>query len=90
MFWSCGLQNIKYPENDEFTTISTYSYSTNTALKTVTVPTNVTTITSSAFNGCTALTTITVNKPADSISGAPWGAPNATVVWTGTEETEEV
>lgn len=90
VFWSCGLQNIKYPENDEFTTISTYSYSTNTALKTVTVPTNVTTITSSAFNGCTALTTITVNKPADSISGAPWGAPNATVVWTGTEETEEV
>ena len=27
--------------------------------------------------------TITINKPQDSVSGAPWGATNATVVWNG-------
>ena len=36
-----------------------------------------------AFYGCDALETITINKPEGSIPGAPWGAPNAQVVWTG-------
>lgn len=38
---------------------------------------------STAFENCTNLTTITINKPQGSISGSPWGATNATVVWMG-------
>ena len=30
-----------------------------------------------------SLTEIIINKPEGSISGAPWGADNATVIWTG-------
>lgn len=35
-----------------------------------------------AFAGGPAFT-LTIDKPEDSISGAPWGATNATIVWTG-------
>ena len=52
-------------------------------LASVQVAAGVETIESNAFSGCHALTTITINKPTGSISGAPWGAPNATVTWTG-------
>ena len=52
-------------------------------LPSVTIPSSVTSISSSAFYGCSNLATITVNKAEDSITGAPWGANNATVVWTG-------
>lgn len=34
------------------------------------------------FQGCHDITII-IDKPEDSISGAPWGASNATVIWTG-------
>lgn len=36
-----------------------------------------------AFPLCPNLTKIVINKPKDSIPGAPWGATNATVEWTG-------
>ncbi len=39
-------------------------------------------IASDAFTGCDGVT-ITINAPENSISGAPWGATNATVIWTG-------
>ena len=40
-------------------------------------------ISNTAFAGCTNLETITINKSEGSVSGAPWGATNATVVWNG-------
>lgn len=52
-------------------------------LTNVQIPASVTTIQANTFRDCVALKTITINKAQDSISGAPWGAPNATVVWTG-------
>lgn len=39
-------------------------------------------IASDAFTGCDGVT-ITINAPENSISGAPWGATNVTVIWTG-------
>ena len=53
-------------------------------LTTIKFPASVTEISSDTFsNRFTQLTTIIIDKPQDSISGAPWGAPNATVIWTG-------
>lgn len=49
----------------------------------INIPNRVISILSTAFTNCTNLKTITINLPQDSISGAPWGAKNATVVWTG-------
>ena len=37
-----------------------------------------------AFSECDSLTQIFLRKPENSVSGAPWGAPNATVVWDAT------
>lgn len=51
-----------------------------TAIK---IPNSVEYIASTAFADCTNLTTITIDKPQGSISGSPWGATDATVVWTG-------
>ena len=51
-----------------------------TAIK---IPNSVEYIASTAFADCTNLTTITIDKPQGSISGSPWGATKATIVWTG-------
>lgn len=50
---------------------------------TVEIPSSVTTIAANAFVRCTGITSIIVHKASGSITGAPWGAPNATVTWTG-------
>ena len=55
------------------------------SLRSITIPNSVNEIESWAFRDCTALTGITVNKAQNSISGAPWGATNASIQWTGTE-----
>lgn len=47
------------------------------------IPSTVTSINSMTFTGCTKLTQIVIHQPSGSISGAPWGATNATVTWTG-------
>ena len=52
-------------------------------LATVEIGASVSSIGSSSFANCTSLSTIKINQPENSISGTPWGAPNATVVWTG-------
>ena len=60
-----------------------------TNLKTLYVPSNVMTFQVSSgdvsvFRNNTSLEKIIINKPENSISGAPWGAPDTTqVVWTG-------
>ncbi len=66
------------------TSIKGYLFYTCTSLTSITIPNSVTSIGMSAFEGCTSLTSITVeDKYEDEISGAPWGATNATVTWTG-------
>lgn len=52
-------------------------------LKSVIIGNGITELSSNTFQSCSALELIAINKPQDSVSGAPWGATNATVVWTG-------
>lgn len=69
--------------SDSVTGIGEYAFKDCTSLTSIIIPNSVTSIGEWAFDECTSLTDITVNKPQGSISGAPWGAPNATVTWTG-------
>lgn len=52
-----------------------------TELTNITIPSNVTSIGGWCFGNCTSLATITINKVEESISGSPWAAPSATVIW---------
>ena len=64
--------------------ISNFTFNYCSILKNITIPENITSIGNYAFQGCTSLESIIVNKTNNSISGAPWGAPNMTsndVVW---------
>ena len=63
------------------TKILSCTFESCTSLTNITIPSSITSIDSTAFINCTNLTQITINKAQDSISGAPWGAPNATVTW---------
>lgn len=75
------LTHVSIPAS--VTTIGEYSFRGCTGLTMVTIPESVTTIGTTAFSACTNMTKITINKPQDSITGSPWGATNAVVVWTG-------
>ena len=68
-----NMQNI--------TKIPTGAFANCVKLNAITIPSSVTAIEERAFENSTNLTQITINKAENSISGAPWGAPNATVTW---------
>ena len=51
-------------------------------MTTINIPSTIQSIGKNAFES-SKITTINIDKPADSISGAPWGATGATVNWTG-------
>ena len=63
-------------------TIAERAFADCWALKEIELPSAVTSIGDEAFSG-TGLTKITIHKPENSIAGAPWGATNAEVIWTG-------
>lgn len=52
-------------------------------MTTINIPSTIQLIGKMAF-AYSNITTINIDKPANSISGAPWGATGATVNWTGT------
>ncbi|HCC04094.1 MAG TPA: hypothetical protein DEP51_04485 [Clostridiales bacterium] len=75
------LDDINFPEK-----LKTISYRAfwNCALTSIVLLENIDSIDESAFWLCDNLTSITIKKDKDSISGAPWGAPNMTsndVTW---------
>lgn len=76
-----SLQNIVL--GNDLITIKGSAFMKDSALQSITIPSNVETIGSYAFYQCDSLTSITINKAQGSISGAPWGAANTTVIWTG-------
>lgn len=76
-----NIESIQLP--DALTDIYRNAFAACTSLSSIEIPSAVSSIGTNAFAQCTSLTEITINKPENSISGAPWGAPNATVVWTG-------
>ena len=80
-FQGCKLlTNIIFEDECQITKIPRYCFQHSPMTK-ITIPSSVTTIDGYGFNRCAQLTTIYVDKPTDSISGAPWGATNATVIW---------
>ena len=76
-----GLKSIEIPSS--VTKFNNYAFSGCTGLTSIEIPSSVTSIGNNAFYACTNLTTITIDKAEGSITGAPWGAINATVVWDG-------
>ena len=76
-----SLRGVTIPSNVK--NVPEHAFDSCRYLISAQVADGVETIGTDAFRGCHELTRITINKPQDSIPGAPWGAPNATVVWTG-------
>ena len=72
------LNNITIPEG--VTQISN-AFEQCYSLTNISIPSSLINIASTAFKGCTNLTTITCDFAEGAVSGAPWGAPNATVVY---------
>ena len=66
---------------DTVTSIGQDAFMSCINLTTVRIPNSVASIGSVAFTGCSNLTSIIIDKAEGSISGAPWGAPDATVTW---------
>lgn len=84
-FSSCyGLKNVTILEGVK--TIGDVVFSGCSELESITISSSVTSISEYIFSGCNKLTTINIRKPEDSILYAPWGAPNAEVVWNYTGE----
>lgn len=82
VFGNCdSLRNVTIPSNIK--NVPENAFYSCRYLISVQIADGVETIGANAFRGCHELATITISKPQDSIPGAPWGAPNATVVWTG-------
>ena len=86
-FYGCtSLSSVNIP--DTVTALASHAFYNCTSLESIAIPSSVTSIhedlrNDGTFRNCTNLKSIIVNKPANSISGAPWGATNATVTWTG-------
>jgi hypothetical protein len=81
-FYQCvGLTEIILPNGIKY--LWQGCFNNCTGLTEITIPSSISYIEYGIFGGCTNLKNITINKPQGSISGAPWGATNATVVWTG-------
>jgi len=78
-----NLSSIEIPNS--VTSIGDNAFSECTNLSSIEIPSSVTSIGIGAFYGCTSLSSITIHKNNGSISGSPWGAPNATVSWVGTD-----
>ena len=79
-FESCASLSTVILGNN-LTTISNKAFK-STPIKSITIPSSVTSISSNAFSETYDIT-ITVNKAEGSLSGAPWGAQRATVIWNG-------
>lgn len=84
-FTSCSLKSISMPKievlghDDEWGGI----FDSFCEITTINIPSTIKSIGKHAFDGSN-ITTINIDRRADSISGSPWGATNATVNWTGT------
>ena len=65
--------------------LNNYVFSGCSSLEDITIPKNITSINFGVFSNCTNLKFIRIpNYTKDQISGAPWEASNASVIWKGT------
>lgn len=80
MFKNSKLQRITLDMPNY--TIGSLAFSGCDKLRKASLGSGVTAIASNAFSGCSNLNII-IDKAEDSVLGAPWGAQNASVIWTG-------
>lgn len=78
-----SLAHVSLPEG--LTSIGNSAFSECSSLTSITFKGTPTTIDSRAFLGCTNLTDIKVPWAEGAVSGAPWGATNATITYNYTE-----
>jgi hypothetical protein len=81
------LENPIIPNN--VSKIESYVFS-GCKFTNVRIGNGITSINKTAFSSCDALTDIYIDKPENSVSGAPWGATNATIHWNTPLPSEEV
>jgi hypothetical protein len=87
VFYYCKL--LKTVNLPKIKVIGADCFQSCTSLEKVEIPSTIETLGSevsgpyTVFGGCTNLKQIIINKPQDSIVGAPWGAVNAEIIWTG-------
>lgn len=62
-------------------TIENYVFSSCNSLTTIDIPSTITVIEDVAFHNCQFLETINIDRAENTVSGAPWGATNATINW---------
>lgn len=80
-FQAChSLSSVSMPQS--LTHIGEDAFGNCYDLKEITIPQNVVSIGNNAFYD-SGIRTIRINKPSGSILGSPWGATNATILWTG-------
>lgn len=75
-------ENVKYIGNSAFNDCI--------CIKNMYIPQSVTTIGNAAFKVCTILSDIYIYNYENSISGAPWGATEATIHWLGELKIESI
>ena len=68
-----------------YTKVRDYAFISCTSLTSITFKGTPNAIAANAFNGCTNLTDIKVPWAEGAVSGAPWGATNATIAYNYTE-----
>ena len=83
-FYNCSSLALTSLPNG-VTSISGYAFQNCTGLTEITFKGTPTSISTSAFKGCTNLTTIRVPWAEGEVSGAPWGAINATLIYSYVE-----
>lgn len=77
-----SLASVKLPEGLQH--IGKRCFYRCVKLPEITIPSTVVAIDAQAFLDCRNLETITIKRAENSVSGAPWGAPDSTnIVWTG-------
>jgi len=81
-FQGCSSLGPSLELPEALQTIEQYAFQVCTSLESVVIHKNIQSI-SGVFPGCDRLQYIYIDKPQGSILGAPWSAPNATVIWTG-------
>lgn len=80
VFSKNSIVNLNIPNNVKV--INANAFLQNN-LVSVNIGSGITTIASTAFSSNPTLTSITINRITNGVSGAKWGATNATVTWTG-------
>lgn len=78
-----SLTSVTIP--DSVTSIGNFIFAYSKPLTSITIPDSVTSIGNYAFGYCASLKTINCGFAEGAVSGAPWGATNATINYNVTE-----